>query len=113
MRLHDAILETPDVRFEPGDSSIGQNGPDGGALNIWLVNAKGHVAISSPGLALLADVDSLLVPAFANTEHATRWGSQPGRYEHAALRQMQRDASDPAFGARNPQSTHHTMGAYR
>ena len=60
--------------------------------------------MSAPGLAVLAGIERLLVPAFASTEHASKWGAQLAPGEHAALLEMQRDASDAALGARNPQS---------
>ena len=104
MRLQDAANKTRGVRLEPEPFRAGENGGPGVTWNIWLVDRKGRAAISPPGLAMLAGIDRLLVPAFAGTEHAMRWGSQLGPEEHAALAEMQRGANEAALRQRNPRS---------
>ena len=104
MKPHHPAKETCEVRLRPETFSIASGGAQNGALKIWLVDAHGHVAMSPPGLVLLAGIDRLLVPALVSTEHATKWGSGLNGEEHAALEEMQRDASDAALRERNPQS---------
>ena len=74
-----------------------------GALDKWLIDPAGNIAISPSGLALLARIETLVVPAFASTEQAVEWGSHLDAEQHATLVDMQRTASNAARGERNLQ----------
>ena len=74
-----------------------------GALDKWLIDRAGNIAISPSGLALLARIKSLVVPVFASTEQAMEWGSHLDPKQHATLVDMQRTASNAAREERNLQ----------
>jgi hypothetical protein len=74
-----------------------------GALNKWLIDAAGNIAISASGLALLARIESLAVPFFASTEQAIEWGSHLNAEQHATLVDVQRTASNAAHAERGLQ----------
>ena len=82
--------------INPGSSSKG-------ALDTWLIDSVGNVAISPSGLALLVRINRLVVPLFASTEHAVEWGSHLDAEQRATLVDMQRTASNAAQGERNLQ----------
>ena len=74
-----------------------------GALDKWLIDPAGNIAISAAGLALLGRIKALGVPVFASTEEAVEWGSHLDAGQHATLVDMQRTASNAARGERNLQ----------
>ena len=74
-----------------------------GALEKWLIDPAGNIAISASGLALLARIKALVVPVFASTEQAMEWGSHLNAQQHATLVDMQRTASNAAREERNLQ----------
>ena len=74
-----------------------------GALDKWLIDPAGNIAISASGLALLTHIKSLVVPVFASTEQAVEWGSHLNHEQHATLVDMQRTASNAARGERDLQ----------
>lgn len=73
------------------------------ALNKWLIDSAGNIAISPAGAALLARIKSLVVPVFASTEQAVEWGSNLNSEQHATLVDMQRTASNAAASEPNLQ----------
>ena len=73
------------------------------ALDKWLIDSAGNIAISPSGLALLARIKNLVVPVFASTEHAVEGGSHLDAEQHATLVDMQRTASNAAHDERNLQ----------
>jgi hypothetical protein len=75
----------------------------GDALTVWLADPSGHIAVSSLGLKLVADINRLVVPTLRSTEQAIAWGSRLDVREHAALVDMQRRASDAALDEESPQ----------
>jgi len=74
-----------------------------GALDKWLIDFAGNIAISRSGLALLARIEKLRVPVFASTEQAVEWGSHLDTEQHATLADIQRTASNAARGEGNLQ----------
>ena len=72
-------------------------------LSNWLVDAAGNIAISSSDLALLARIQTLGVPMFVSSEQAVEWGSHLDAGQHATLVDIQRTASNAAFGEPNLQ----------
>ena len=74
-----------------------------GALDKWLIDSAGNIAISRSGLALLGRIETLTVPFFVSTEQAVEWGSHLSSEQHATLVYMQRTASNAARGERNLQ----------
>ena len=74
-----------------------------GALDRWLIDSAGNIAISTSGLALLARIRNLAVPVFAGTEHAVEWGSHLDAEQRATLIDMQRTANNAAHGEENLQ----------
>ncbi len=73
------------------------------APNTWLVDLAGNIAVSDVGLALLARIETLHVPAFVSTEEASEWGSHLDARQHATLVDIQRTSSNAARGERDPQ----------
>src|SRR5207247_11070658 len=45
------------------------------AIATWLIDLAGNVAISISDLALLRQIQRLIIPAFVSTEQAMLWGS--------------------------------------
>jgi len=74
-----------------------------GALDKWLIDPAGNIAISASGLALLARIKALVVPIFVSTEQAMEWGSHLNAEQQATLVDMQRTASNAARNERNLQ----------
>ena len=74
-----------------------------GALDKWLIDIAGNIAISASGVALLARIESLVVPVFSSTEQALEWGSHLNVEEHATLVDIQRTASNAACAEQNLQ----------
>ena len=76
---------------------------DKSALDKWLIDPAGNIAISTSGLALLARIKNLAVPVFASTEHAVEWGSHLDAQQRATLIDVRRSANDAAYGEENLQ----------
>ena len=74
-----------------------------GALDKWLIDSAGNVAISRSGLALLGRIEALTIPVFVSTEQAVEWGSHLNGEQHATLLNIQRTASNAARGEQNLQ----------
>ena len=74
-----------------------------GALDKWLIDSAGNIAISASGLALLANIKTLAVPVFTSTEQAIEWGSHLSPKQHVTLLDVQRTASNAAREERNLQ----------
>lgn len=74
-----------------------------GALDKWLIDSAGNIAISASGLGLLARIKKLVVPIFESTEHAVEWGSHLNAEQHATLVDVQRTARNAALGEQNLQ----------
>jgi hypothetical protein len=74
-----------------------------GALDKWLIDPAGNIATSISGLALLARIETLVIPVFGSTEQAVEWGSHLDAEQHATLVDMQRTASNAAHDERNLQ----------
>ena len=74
-----------------------------GALDKWLIDSAGNIAISRSGLALLGRIETLTIPFFVSTEQAVEWGSRLDGEQHATLLDMQRTASNAARGEQNLQ----------
>ena len=74
-----------------------------GALDKWLIDSAGNIAVSVSDLGLLARIKALVVPVFASTEQAIEWGSHLTVEQHATLADMQRRASNAARGESNLQ----------
>jgi len=74
-----------------------------GALDNWLIDAAGNIAVSVSDLGLLSRIHALIVPIFASTEQAVEWGSHLTVEQHAILLDMQRSASNAAYGEPNLQ----------
>ena len=74
------------------------------ALGKWFVDLGGNIAISRVGLALLARIKKLPVPAFVGTEQATEWGSHLSAEQHETLVEIQRTSSNAALSEHDPQS---------
>ena len=73
------------------------------ALHPWLVDLAGNIAVTDTGLALLARIEALRVPAFVSTEEASEWGSHLDARQHATLVDIQRTASNAARSESDPQ----------
>ena len=67
-------------------------------LETWFVDVDGNVAMSRVGLALLARIKNLAVPAFVGTEDAMEWGSHLNAEQHETLVEIQRTSSNAALG---------------
>jgi len=66
------------------------------ALNTWVVDLAGNIAVSRAGIALLARIDNLHVPVFVSTEQAIEWGSHLSAEQHDTLVDIQRTSSNAA-----------------
>jgi hypothetical protein len=77
---------------------------DQGALDVWLVDLGGNIAMSQCGLALVALITRLLVPRFVSTEEAVAWGSRLNAQDHETLVDVQHTASDAALAEPDPQA---------
>ena len=73
-------------------------------FDTWFVDVDGNVAMSRVGLALLARIKNLAVPAFVGTEDAMEWGSHLNAEQHETLVEIQRTSSNAALGEHDPQS---------
>ena len=72
-------------------------------LAVWLIDPAGNVAVSCPGLRLLARIGALNIPAFASTEHAMEWGASLSPEQHDTLLEVQRNSSNAAGSAASMQ----------
>ena len=73
------------------------------AINTWLIDATGNVAISISDLVLLKRIQSLIIPAFVSTEQAMVWGSHLNPEQRATLLDIQRSVSNAAGAETDPQ----------
>ena len=73
------------------------------AIDTWLIDVAGNVAISISGLGLLKRIQSLIVPAFASTEQAMEWGSHLNPEQLATLLDIHRNMSNAARAEADPQ----------
>ena len=73
------------------------------AIDTWLVDATGNVAISISGLVLLKRIQSLIVPNFVSTEQAMDWGSPLNPEQLATLLDIHRNMSNAARAEADPQ----------
>jgi len=81
-------------------SAVSQNKE---ALDSWVVDLSGNIAVSRAGIALLARIDNLHVPAFVSTEQAIEWGSYLSAEQHDTLVDIQRTSSNAACAESNLQ----------
>src|SRR5436853_6473637 len=82
------------------------------AIDTWLIDVAGNVAISISGLGLLKRIQSLIVPAFASTEQAMEWGSHLNPEQLATLLDIHRNMRMPR-GPRPILSAWSTLGRSR
>ena len=68
-------------------------------LAVWLIDPAGNVAVSCPGLRLLARIGALRIPAFASTEDAVEWGASLSPEQHDTLLEVQRTSGNAANSA--------------
>ena len=73
------------------------------AIDTWLIDAAGNVAISISDLVLLKRIQRLFVPAFVSTEQAMEWGSHLNPEQLATLLDIHRNLSDAARAEADPQ----------
>jgi hypothetical protein len=73
------------------------------AIDTWLIDAAGNVAISISDLVLLNRIQSLIVPAFVSTEQAMEWGSHLNPEQLATLLDIHRNMSSAARAEADPQ----------
>jgi hypothetical protein len=73
------------------------------AIDTWLIDAAGNVAISISDLALLKRIQSLIIPAFVSTEEAMLWGSDLNPEQRATLLDIYRSVSDAARAEADPE----------
>ena len=72
------------------------------AIDIWLVDTAGNVAISISDLVLLMRIQSLIVPTFISTEQAMEWGSHLNPERLATLLDIHRNMSNAARAEADP-----------
>ncbi len=73
------------------------------AIATWLIDVAGNVAISISDLALLRQIQRLIIPAFVSTEQAMLWGSNLDPEQHATLLDIHRSVSNAALAEADPQ----------
>jgi hypothetical protein len=73
------------------------------AIDTWLIDATGNVAISDSDLVLLRRIQSLIVPAFVSTEQAMEWGSHLNPEQRETLLDIHRSVSNAAWAEADPQ----------
>jgi hypothetical protein len=81
-------------------SAVSQNKE---ALDTWVVDLSGNVAISHAGIVLLGRIENLHVPAFVSTEQAMEWGSHLSTEQHDTLVDIERTSSNAACAETNLQ----------
>ena len=73
------------------------------AIDTWLIDVAGNVAISISDLGLLKRIQSLIVPAFTSTEQAMEWSSHLNPEQLATVLGIHRNVSNAARAEADPQ----------